>query len=188
MDLFLNHHVPLTPSNRGSKSLPFKNAAKYLEISENVNRLLLWKHFLALNVQSYSFRQSRKWVKVDRAQYVWSSSGPITIVVMTLTCFCRFFVGGLWCLSHWSVTLPFSGVFLCWQQIVASPTLAGHSCLYLQLVMFSVYLTPNTRNTIWPSVPATSKSTAEKWVLSPHRMCVCMCVDWSVAKRCNLHK
>ena len=30
------------------------------------------------------FHQSPKWVKADRAQYLWPSSGPITIVVMTL--------------------------------------------------------------------------------------------------------
>ena len=35
------------------------------------------------NEQSYSFRQSSKWVNADRAQYVQSSSSPITIVAIT---------------------------------------------------------------------------------------------------------
>ena len=34
--------------------------------------------------QSYSLRQSPKWVNADRVQYVRSSSGLITIVVITL--------------------------------------------------------------------------------------------------------
>ena len=44
-------------------------------------------HFLGLkwcHKQSYSFRQSPNWVTADRAQYVWSSSSLITIVVMNL--------------------------------------------------------------------------------------------------------
>ena len=77
----------LTPKPGVEKS-PFQISANQLEIFENVN----WTHYFRIhglvvkwcNEQSCSFHQSPKWVQTDRAQHVWSSSSPITIVVMTL--------------------------------------------------------------------------------------------------------
>ena len=69
------------------EKISFHIAAKQLEIDESINRARLVRHFLALNLcleQSHSFHQSPKSVNADRTQYVWSSSGLITIVVMTL--------------------------------------------------------------------------------------------------------
>ena len=56
-------------------------------VDETVNRAHFRIYLLVVkwcNEQLYSFRQIPKWVNADRAQYVPSSSGPITIVVMTL--------------------------------------------------------------------------------------------------------
>ena len=53
------------------------------------------------NEQSYSFRQSPKQVKAGRAKYEWSSSGPITTVVMTL--FQALLQSGLHHHRHWAI-------------------------------------------------------------------------------------
>ena len=79
-----NRLIPdtLRPPNlsiQGSKSPRFRD--------ENVNRAHFRIYLLAVkwcSEQSYSFHQKPKWVNADRAQYVWSSSGPFTIVMMTL--------------------------------------------------------------------------------------------------------
>ena len=76
------------PSQCRRKVPPFKFWPTSLEVVENVSRTHFRLHWLVVkwcSEQSYSFRQSSKWVKADRAQYVWSSSGPITLVVMTLS-------------------------------------------------------------------------------------------------------
>ena len=80
----LPSRIYLTPKQGVEKSR-FEVAAKRLEIEENVNIARVKR--LALNLcleQSYSFRQSHKRVNTDRPQYVRSSSGLITIVLMTL--------------------------------------------------------------------------------------------------------
>ena len=45
----------------------------------------LWLVLKWCNEQPYSFCRSAKWVITNRAQYVWSSSGPITTVVIALS-------------------------------------------------------------------------------------------------------
>ena len=72
---------------QGGRTVSFPISANRLEVAENVNRAhfrISWLVVKWCNEQSYLFRQSHKWAKADRAQYVWSSCGPITIVLMTL--------------------------------------------------------------------------------------------------------
>ena len=73
---------PLTPKLEGVEKYLFQIAAKRLELDQNVIRARLMRHFRHLNLcleQSYSFRQSPKWVNADRTM--------ITVVVMTLLFF-----------------------------------------------------------------------------------------------------
>ena len=91
MHPFPNTHLPLTPK-LGVENSPFHISANRSEVDESVNRTNFSIHWLVVkwcNEQSYSFRRSPKWVKADQAQYVYSSSSPITIVVMTLSSLLR---------------------------------------------------------------------------------------------------
>ena len=75
------------PTEAGVEKSPFQTAPKRLEMDENVNSARLIRHFLSLKwcrEQSYSFRQSLKYVNANRTQYVQSSSNLIIIVVMIL--------------------------------------------------------------------------------------------------------
>ena len=66
---------PPYPQNREVEKSSFEIAAKRVEVDENVSRA---RHFLALNLCL------PKRVNADRTQHTRSSSGLITIVVMTL--------------------------------------------------------------------------------------------------------
>ena len=50
---------------------------------EHILGYIGWLWSDAMNNRA-AFTKAHKWVKAERAQYVWSSSDPITIVVMTL--------------------------------------------------------------------------------------------------------
>ena len=79
-----SHHAKPDPK-WGSKSLPFRLSAKRLEIDENISRAHPKTHWPSVkwcHEQSCSFCQRPKWVSADRAQYVRSLSGRITIVAM----------------------------------------------------------------------------------------------------------
>ena len=91
MGLCRTPYIPLT-TKQGGRKVPLSNFRQTvkggrLDVDESVNgthfriqrSVVKW-----CNELSYIFRQSPKWVKADRAQYVWTSSVPITIVVMTL--------------------------------------------------------------------------------------------------------
>ena len=74
-------------SQTAGRTSTFKIAVKLLEIDENVNRAHFTTPWLAVkwcHGQLCSFLQILKWATRDNARYVWSSSGLITVVVMTL--------------------------------------------------------------------------------------------------------
>ena len=66
------------PNERGSRKVPFQISATPLEIGEQFNRAR------SHHEQAYMFVQIPKSATADRAKHVGSSSGLITIVVMTL--------------------------------------------------------------------------------------------------------
>ena len=79
-------HVSLNPQIGGSRSLPVKLQPNF---DENVIRVpFSGPEFMSLTI--YSFHRSSKLVNADRTQYVWSLSGLITIVVMTLLTYLNF--------------------------------------------------------------------------------------------------
>ena len=87
MNQWANYRKGLSPTThpyhpkQGVAKSPFQIATTRLEIDKHINRKHLITHLLNVrwcHDQSYNFRQSPKWVKADRAQYVRSSSGLIT--------------------------------------------------------------------------------------------------------------
>ena len=94
------------------------SSPNWLEVDENVTRAHFRIDCLVVkwcNKQSHSFHPSPNRVNVGRAKYVWSSSGPITIVVKTLysyreiclLCLCQFLMG-VFMLSVWTNILHHS--------------------------------------------------------------------------------
>ena len=81
------HLVSPSPPSQGVEKSLFHISANRLKVVKNANLTHFSIHWLVVkwcHEQSYSFQQSPKRVKADRAQYAWSSSNPITIVVTTL--------------------------------------------------------------------------------------------------------
>ena len=79
-------------TNRGSKSSAFEFQQTVVGGCRRCNRTRFRMHWLVVkwcNEQSYSYRRSHKLMKADRAQFVWSSSGPITLVVMTIALYTK---------------------------------------------------------------------------------------------------